>query len=75
LPSRPAPCLIDITAEDDHLILTAARQPSAVLLPQPGGRHLLPGLDCEIEFQRTDGRYIMKIRQERNTQTATRTPP
>jgi CubicO group peptidase (beta-lactamase class C family) len=63
---------IDITAADGRLTLTSSGQPPAVLRPLSAGRYRHPGLDLEITFQRTDDQtYIMDLRQEGTTQTAT----
>jgi hypothetical protein len=69
---------IDITAADERLTLTAAGQPSAVLLPLRSGHYRHPGLDLEIRFHRTADRpRTLELRQEGIAQTATRSvgPP
>jgi hypothetical protein len=63
---------VDILASDGHLTLTAPRQHPVDLLRLPGGRYQVPGLDCEITFEDTAGRPVMRIRQENTTQTAAR---
>jgi CubicO group peptidase (beta-lactamase class C family) len=64
---------IDIAAADDRLTLTAAGQPSALLLPLQSGHYRHPGLDLEIWFHQTaDQTYTMELRQEGITQIATR---
>ncbi|HEX6685854.1 MAG TPA: serine hydrolase domain-containing protein [Candidatus Limnocylindrales bacterium] len=64
---------IDVTIVDDRLTLTAGGQPPAVLLPLPGGGYRHPGLDLQVTFQRSgDQPYVMELRQEGTTQTATR---
>lgn len=65
---------VDILASDGHLTLTAPGQRPADLLPLPGGRYQIPGLDCEITFEDTAGRTVMHLRQENTTQTAARKP-
>jgi len=65
---------VDILASDGHLTLTAPGQRPVDLLQLPGGRYQIPGLDCKITFQATDGRPELRIRQEDTTQTAARKP-
>jgi hypothetical protein len=65
---------VDIVADGSRLTFTAKGQRPAELVPLPGGRYRLPGLDCEITSGHSDGLPVMHIRQENTTQTATRSP-
>ncbi|GAA2188492.1 serine hydrolase domain-containing protein [Micromonospora lupini] len=62
---------IDIAVTDGHLTFSAAAQQPVVLLADPDGRYLHPGLDLEVRFVRSDDqRYVLELRQEGVTQTA-----
>ncbi|MEU1679102.1 serine hydrolase domain-containing protein [Micromonospora zamorensis] len=62
---------IDIAVSDGHLTFSAAAQQPVVLLAEPGGRYLHPGLDLEVRFVQTgDQHHILELRQEGVTQTA-----
>jgi CubicO group peptidase (beta-lactamase class C family) len=65
---------VDILVSDGDLTLTAPGQHPVDLLPLPGGRYQVPGLDCEITFEDTAGSPIMRLRQGKTTQTAGRIP-
>ncbi|MEV4820655.1 serine hydrolase domain-containing protein [Micromonospora sp. NPDC049274] len=63
-------CPIDIAVTDGRLTFAAAGQPPVVLLAEPDGRHLHPGLDLEVRFRESDDGYVLELRQEGVTQTA-----
>ena len=65
---------VGIGVSDGRLTLTAPGQRPVDLLPLPGGRYQVPGLDCEITFEDTAGSPVMRLRQEKITQTAARKP-
>ncbi|SCG69050.1 CubicO group peptidase, beta-lactamase class C family [Micromonospora inositola] len=63
---------IDIAVTNGQLTFAAAAQQPVVLLADPDGRYLHPGLDLEVRFLQTnDQPYILELRQEGVTQTAT----
>jgi hypothetical protein len=66
---------IDIAVTNGQLTFSAAAQQPVVLLADPDGRYLHPGLDLEVRFlQNNDQPYILELRQEGVTQTATQSP-
>ena len=65
---------VGILVSDGHLTFTAPGQHPVDLLPLPGGRYQVPGLDCEITFEDNARSPVMRLRQEKTTQTAARRP-
>lgn len=64
---------IDIDADGDGLAFTASGGQAVRLASSPSGRYRLPGLDCEISFERENGSPVMRISQERATRVVQRT--
>jgi CubicO group peptidase (beta-lactamase class C family) len=65
---------LEIRAPGGSLTCAAADQRPVDLVPLPGGRYRLPGLDCEITFDHVDGSPALRLRQEGTVQTAVRAP-
>jgi CubicO group peptidase (beta-lactamase class C family) len=63
---------VQIQADGDRLTCTVPGQRPVELVPLPGSRYRVPGLDCEISFGQADGDITLQIRQEDMTETGTR---
>jgi CubicO group peptidase (beta-lactamase class C family) len=63
---------LEVYAGQGTLSVTAPGQPQVDLVPLPAGRYRIPGLDCQVWFDREDDAIVLRLYQEGATHSAQR---